>query len=42
MGSPGKVVRELTEAQRKCLKPAPPIARANAQRYARDLSEQDD
>jgi carbonic anhydrase/acetyltransferase-like protein (isoleucine patch superfamily) len=33
MGSPGKVVRELTERRRRCSKPAPHYVH-NAQRYA--------
>ena len=42
MGSPGKVVRELTEAQKKMLEASAAHYVHNAQRYARDLSEQDD
>lgn len=42
MGSPGKVVRELTEAQKKMLEASAAHYVHNAQRYARDLSEQGD
>ncbi|MFZ3152726.1 gamma carbonic anhydrase family protein [Pseudomonas sp.] len=42
MGSPGKVVRELTEAQKKMLEASAAHYVHNAQRYARDLQEQDD
>ncbi|HEX5841704.1 MAG TPA: gamma carbonic anhydrase family protein [Pseudomonas sp.] len=42
MGSPGKVVRELTEAQKKMLEASAAHYVHNAQRYARDLHEQDD
>lgn len=42
MGSPGKVVRELTEAQKKMLEASAAHYVHNAQRYARELSEQDD
>ncbi|TLX54643.1 gamma carbonic anhydrase family protein [Stutzerimonas nosocomialis] len=42
VGSPGKVVRELTEAQRKMLEASAAHYVHNAQRYARDLQEQDD
>ncbi|WP_137885040.1 gamma carbonic anhydrase family protein [Pseudomonas sp. 2FE] len=41
MGSPGKVVRELTEAQKKMLEASATHYVHNAQRYARDLAEQD-
>ncbi|MDH4869214.1 gamma carbonic anhydrase family protein [Pseudomonas sp. BN515] len=42
MGSPGKVVRELTEQQMKMLEASAAHYVHNAQRYARDLAEQDD
>ena len=42
MGSPGKVVRELTEAQKKMLEASAAHYVHNAQRYARDLAVQDD
>ena len=42
MGSPGKVVRELTEPQKKMLEASAAHYVHNAQRYARDLLEQDD
>lgn len=42
MGSPGKVVRELTEAQKKMLEASAHNYLKNAQRYARDLHEQVD
>ncbi|MGB4073350.1 gamma carbonic anhydrase family protein [Pseudomonas sp.] len=42
MGSPGKVVRELNEAQKKMLEASAAHYVHNAQRYARDLAEQDD
>jgi carbonic anhydrase/acetyltransferase-like protein (isoleucine patch superfamily) len=42
MGSPGKVVRELTEQQKKMLEASAAHYVHNAQRYARDLAEQDD
>ncbi|HLD64534.1 MAG TPA: gamma carbonic anhydrase family protein [Pseudomonas sp.] len=42
MGSPGKVVRELTEQQRKMLEAGAAHYVHNAQRYARDLQEQDE
>lgn len=42
MGSPGKVVRELTEAQKKMLEASAAHYVHNAQRYARDLQEQID
>lgn len=42
MGSPGKVVRELTEQQKKMLEASAAHYVQNAQRYARDLAEQDD
>jgi carbonic anhydrase/acetyltransferase-like protein (isoleucine patch superfamily) len=42
MGSPGKVVRELTEAQKKMLEASAAHYVHNAQRYARDLAPQDE
>ena len=42
MGSPGKVVRELTEQQIKMLEASAAHYVHNAQRYARDLHVQDD
>ncbi|MBA1272113.1 gamma carbonic anhydrase family protein [Stutzerimonas azotifigens] len=42
VGSPGKVIRELTEAQRKMLEASAAHYVHNAQRYARDLQEQED
>jgi carbonic anhydrase/acetyltransferase-like protein (isoleucine patch superfamily) len=42
VGSPGKVVRELTEQQKTMLEASAAHYVHNAQRYARDLSEQDD
>lgn len=42
VGSPGKVVRELTDAQKKMLEASAAHYVHNAQRYARDLAEQDD
>jgi len=42
VGSPGKVVRELTEAQMKMLEASAAHYVQNAQRYARDLVEQED
>jgi len=42
MGSPGKVVRELTEPQKKMLEASAAHYVHNAQRYARGLLEQDD
>ncbi|MCQ4272606.1 gamma carbonic anhydrase family protein [Pseudomonas kuykendallii] len=42
MGSPGKVVRELSEQQMKMLEASAAHYVHNAQRYARDLTEQDD
>ena len=42
MGSPGKVVRELTEAQKKMLEASAAHYVHNAQRYARDLVEQEE
>ncbi len=42
MGSPGKVVRELTEAQKKMLEASAAHYVHNAQRYARELAEQDE
>lgn len=42
MGSPGKVVRELTDAQKKMLEASAAHYVHNAQRYARDLAPQED
>ena len=42
MGSPGKVVRELTEAQRKMLEASAAHYVHNAQRYSRELVPDDD
>jgi carbonic anhydrase/acetyltransferase-like protein (isoleucine patch superfamily) len=42
VGSPGKVVRELNEAQKNMLEASAAHYVHNAQRYARDLVEQDD
>jgi carbonic anhydrase/acetyltransferase-like protein (isoleucine patch superfamily) len=42
MGSPGKVVRELTEAQKKMLEASAAHYVHNAQRYARELAPQDE
>ena len=42
LGSPGKVVRELSEQQMKMLEASAAHYVHNAQRYARDLVEQDD
>lgn len=42
MGSPGKVVRELTQEQRKMLEASAAHYVHNAQRYAKELAEQDD
>ncbi len=42
MGSPGKVVRELSEQQMKMLEASAAHYVHNAQRYARDLTEQGD
>lgn len=42
VGSPGKVVRELTEAQKKMLEAGAAHYVQNAKRYAAELSEQDD
>ena len=42
VGSLGKVVRELTEQQKKMLEASAAHYVHNAQRYARDLAEQDD
>jgi len=42
MGSPGKVVRELTDAQKKLLEASAAHYVHNAQRYARDLTPQED
>jgi carbonic anhydrase/acetyltransferase-like protein (isoleucine patch superfamily) len=42
MGSPGKVVRELTDIQKKMLEASAAHYVHNAQRYARDLTPQED
>ena len=42
MGSPGKVVRELNEQQMKMLEAGAAHYVHNAQRYARELAEQDE
>ena len=42
VGSPGKVVRELTEAQKRLLEASAAHYVHNAQRYARDLAPQVD
>ncbi|WP_295473665.1 gamma carbonic anhydrase family protein [uncultured Pseudomonas sp.] len=42
MGTPGKVVRELTDAQKKLLEASAAHYVHNAQRYARDLAVQED
>ncbi len=42
MGSPGKIVRELTEQQKKMLEGSAAHYVHNAQRYARELVEQED
>jgi carbonic anhydrase/acetyltransferase-like protein (isoleucine patch superfamily) len=42
MGSPGKVVRELNEQQKKMLEASAAHYVQNAQRYARELLEQDE
>ncbi|CAD5108095.1 gamma carbonic anhydrase family protein [Zestomonas carbonaria] len=42
MGSPGKVVRELTDAQKKMLEASAAHYVHNAQRYARDLQPDED
>ena len=42
MGSPGKVVRELNEQQMKMLEASAAHYVHNAQRYARELAEQDE
>ncbi len=42
VGSPGKVVRELTDAQKKMLEASAAHYVHNAKRYARDLQEQTD
>ena len=42
VGSPGKVVRELTEAQKKMLEASAAHYVHNAKRYARDLQDQAD
>ncbi|WP_407315265.1 gamma carbonic anhydrase family protein [Pseudomonas sp. nanlin1] len=41
VGSPGKVVRELTEGQKRMLEASAAHYVANAQRYASDLAEQE-
>ncbi|MCQ4323002.1 gamma carbonic anhydrase family protein [Stutzerimonas stutzeri] len=42
VGSPGRVVRELTDQQKKMLEASAAHYVHNAQRYARDLAEQGD
>jgi carbonic anhydrase/acetyltransferase-like protein (isoleucine patch superfamily) len=42
MGSPGKVVRELTDVQKKMLEASAAHYVHNAQRYARDLAVQEE
>ncbi|UVJ45047.1 gamma carbonic anhydrase family protein [Pseudomonas sp. LS1212] len=42
MGSPGKIVRELTEAQKKMLEASAAHYVHNARRYARKLAPQDE
>jgi carbonic anhydrase/acetyltransferase-like protein (isoleucine patch superfamily) len=42
MGSPGRVVRELSEAQKQMLEASAAHYVDNAQRYARDLQAQDE
>jgi carbonic anhydrase/acetyltransferase-like protein (isoleucine patch superfamily) len=42
MGSPGKVIRELSDAQKKMLEASAAHYVHNAQRYARDLAPQED
>jgi carbonic anhydrase/acetyltransferase-like protein (isoleucine patch superfamily) len=42
MGSPGKVIRELSDAQKKMLEASAAHYVHNAQRYARDLTPQED
>ena len=42
MGSPGKVVRELTDAQKRMLEASAAHYVHNSQRYARDLVEQEE
>ncbi|WP_434770891.1 gamma carbonic anhydrase family protein [Pseudomonas entomophila] len=42
VGSPGKVVRTLSEAQKRLLEASAAHYVANAQRYARDLAPQED
>lgn len=42
MGSPGKIVRELTDVQKKMLEASAAHYVHNAQRYARDLAPQDE
>lgn len=42
MGSPGKVVRELTELQKQMIEAGAAHYVQNAQRYARDLAPQED
>ncbi|MDB6048213.1 MAG: bacterial transferase, hexapeptide repeat protein [Pseudomonas sp.] len=42
MGSPGKVIRELSDGQKKMLEASAAHYVHNAQRYARDLAPQED
>jgi carbonic anhydrase/acetyltransferase-like protein (isoleucine patch superfamily) len=42
MGSPGKIIRELTDAQKKMLEASAAHYVLNAQRYARELAPQED
>lgn len=42
MGSPGKIIRELSEGQKKMLEASAAHYVQNAQRYARDLAPQED
>jgi carbonic anhydrase/acetyltransferase-like protein (isoleucine patch superfamily) len=42
VGSPGKVVRTLSDAQMRLLEASAAHYVANAQRYARDLAPQED
>ena len=42
MGSPGKVVRDLTDEQKKLLEASAAHYVKNGQRYARELSEQEE
>ncbi|NBA95449.1 gamma carbonic anhydrase family protein [Pseudomonas sp. R5(2019)] len=42
MGSPGKIVRELTDAQKKMLEASAAHYVQNAQRYARELAPQEE